>query len=68
MTHRLVKALVGMVAYVTSQRCRRVGNHYTQAPVVEALKAIGEATGQPTDGYNFLDVIDNLKEKEKAGK
>ena len=62
-----LKALVILLRYVLSPRMRRAGNQYTQGPVVDALKTVAAATGQSTQGYDYLDALDNLTELQTRG-
>lgn len=66
MSEELTRALAGLLDYVVSHRCKRMPNHYTQAPVMDALKALGRATNISTFGYDYLDVLDQYKEQTRA--
>jgi hypothetical protein len=63
MEDKLIEALIGVVNYVTTQRCQRFANHYKQKPIEFALRTLCEATGNSQEGYDWLDVIDRIKEK-----
>ena len=65
MSQQLIDALVGMVEYVTKGQVHRAKNHYTQKPVADALRALCTATGNSSFGYDYLDVIDKIREGEK---
>lgn len=65
MTQELIEALVGMVEYVTKGQVYRSKNHYTQKPVGDALRALCAATGHSAFGYDYLDVVEKIREGEK---
>lgn len=65
MTQQLIDALVGMVEYVTKGQVYRAKNHYSQKPVCDALRALCAATGHSAFGYDYLDVVDKIREGEK---
>ena len=61
----LIDALVGMVEYVTKGQAYQSKNHYSQKPVADALRALCAATGHSSFGYDYLDVIEKIREGEK---
>ena len=60
---KLILAVMGVLHYVTSQRCKQHSNHYKQVPIEFALRTLCEVTGNSQDGYDWLDVIDRIKEQ-----
>jgi len=61
----MVIAMVGLLDYVTTSRCKRIANHYTQKPVADALRALCKETQNSSFAYDYLDVVDKIKQSRK---